>query len=443
MARCYAGDFGLTQYMPAAKPVSVLAAIGAVWALLLGIALLNLGDGLQATLLGVRAALERFPTPATGLLMSAFYVGFLVGSLATARTVERVGHIRVFGALASLASAAALVYSVFVTPSAWALLRFVSGVCFAGLYIVAESWLNDRASNETRGQLLSIYMLVTYGGIAAGQLLLNVAHPSGYQLFILTSVLISVALVPLLLSAGDAPGFEHATPLKARALYRLSPLGVVATALSGMSSAILFSMGPVYAEGIGLSVRDISYFMTAAVVGCLLLQWPVGRLSDRFDRRRVLACVTFLAALAAAVAVPAASASNAALLVAVACFGGLALPMYALAIAHANDFLEPGEMIAASGALVLASGVGAVLGPVSASALMQTTGANGFWWSLAAIHAFIGAFALYRMLRRAAKPLTDQGDYHPVAAHASAVAVDWTLESRAAAPAQDGDRVSD
>ncbi|MDH3715595.1 MAG: MFS transporter [Gammaproteobacteria bacterium] len=411
------------------NPSSIAAALGATWALLLGIGLLNLGDGLQATLLGVRAALESFPTTATGLLMSAFYIGFLAGSLFAPRSVERVGHIRVFGALASLASAAALIYSVFVTPWAWAVLRFVSGVCFAGLYIVAESWLNDRASNETRGQLLSVYMLVTFGGIAVGQLLLNVAHPGGYQLFILTSVLISVALVPLLLSAGGAPSFAQPAALSLRALYKLSPLGVLATALSGMSSAIFFSMGPVYAQGIGLSVRDISFFMTAAVLGCLVLQWPVGRLSDRLDRRRVLTGVTFLAALAAAVAIPAAVVSRDILLLAIACFGGLALPMYALAIAHANDSLEPEELVAASSGLVLASGVGAVLGPVSASAIMEVFGAQGFWWSLAAIHAFVGVFALYRMLRRSAKPLTDQGEFHPVSSRASMVAVEWTHDT--------------
>jgi len=411
------------------NPSSILAAIGATWALLLGIGLLNLGDGLQATLLGVRASIEAFPTTATGLLMSAFYVGFLIGSLFAPRSVERVGHIRVFGALASLASAAALIYSLFVTPLAWALLRFVSGVCFAGLYIVAESWLNDSATNQTRGQLLSVYMLVTFGGIAVGQLLLNVAHPSGYQLFILTSVLISAALVPLLLSAGGAPSFVQPAALSLRELYKLSPLGVVATALSGMSSAILFSMGPVYAQRIGLSVRDISFFMTAAVVGCLVLQWPIGHLSDRFDRRRVLTGVTFLATLAAAIAIPAATQSTGALLLAIGCFGGLALPMYALAIAHANDFLEPREMVAASSALVLASGIGAVLGPVSASAVMEVFGERAFWWSLICIHLLVGFFALYRMLRRSAKPLTDQGEYHPLSARASKVAVDWTHEA--------------
>lgn len=411
-------------------PASVLVAIGATWALLLGIALLNLGDGLQATLLGVRAALESFPTTATGLLMSAFYVGFLVGSLVAPRSVERVGHIRVFGALASLASAAALLYSLLVAPVAWAFLRFVSGVCFAGLYIVAESWLNDRASNENRGQLLSVYMLVTYAGIAAGQLLLNVAHPSGYVLFILTSVLISLALVPLLLSAGEAPGFARPDPITLRELFRVSPLGVIATALSGMSAAMLFSMGPVYGQAIGLSVRDISFFMTAAVVGCLVLQWPVGRLSDRFDRRRVLTGVTFLAALVAVLAIPAAVVSREMLLVAMACFGGLALPMYALAIAHSNDFLEPQAMVAASGGLVLASGIGAVLGPISAAALMDRLGAAGFWWSLAAIHILVGMFALYRMLRRAARPVADQGEFHPLSARASKVAVEWIHESQ-------------
>ena len=259
----------------AAKAGPLRLAVGATWVLLLGLTLLNLGDGLQATLLGVRASLEKFPTTATGILMSAFYVGFLVGSILTPGLVAKVGHVRVFGALASLASAAILIHALFVSPWTWSALRLISGFCFAGLYIVAESWLNERATNETRGQLLSIYMLVSYGGLALGQLLLNLADPTGHVLFVLVSVLISLALVPLLLSAGQAPDFTSTATLRLRDLYRLSPLGVIGTAAAGMSAAILFSMGPVYGEAIGLSVRDISFLMTAAVVGCVVLQWPI------------------------------------------------------------------------------------------------------------------------------------------------------------------------
>lgn len=407
---------------------SIWSALASTWALMLGVSLLMLGDGLQSTLIGVRASMEAFSTTTTGLLMSAFFVGFLGGSLFTPRMVARVGHIRVFGALASLASAAVLVHGVFVTPLAWTFLRLVSGLCFAGLYIVAESWLNERASNENRGKLLSVYMLVTYSSVAIGQLFMNIAHPRGYELFILTSVLISVALVPLLLSAGSAPHHAQPAALRMRDLYRISPLGVVGAAGSGMSAAILFSMGPVFAAGIGLTVKEISIFMTATVLGCIILQWPVGQLSDRLDRRRVLTGVTFVAAVAVALAVPATSSPQSLLLV-MGLFGGMSLPMYALSISHTNDQLEPEQMVAASGGLVLASGIGAVIGPLFAALLMERFGSQGFLWSLAGIHTLVGVFAIYRMVRRRAKPLAEQGDYYPVTTRASQVAVDWTHEA--------------
>ncbi len=389
--------------------------VASSWALFLGFAILMLGDGLQGTLLAVRASLEAFPTAATGAIMSTFYVGFLGGSLTAPRIVERVGHIRTFAALASLASAAILIHSLFVTPLTWAALRLFSGFCFAGLYVVTESWLNDRATNQTRGQLLSIYMLITYLGVGAGQLLLNLADPREHALFILTSVLISVAVVPLLLSARPAPSFETVSRVSLRQLYRISPLGVVGAAGTGMATAAFFGMGPVYAQSIGLSVARISLFMSAAIAGCLLLQWPIGHHSDRLDRRGVLTVVTALAAAAAVLAIPAARESSLWLLVLVAVFGGLSLPMYALCIAHANDFLEPEQMVAASGALVLASGVGAILGPVSASAVMTWFGADGFFWCLAVIHALLGLFAIYRMARRHARPIAEQSPFAPAA----------------------------
>ena len=417
-------DFAAGQNTEDPKQVPLWSALASSWALMLGVALLMLGDGLQATLIGVRATMEAFSTTATGLMMSAFYVGFLGGSLYAPRIVARVGHIRVFGALASLASAAVLIHGVFVGPLVWAFLRLVSGLCFAGLYIVAESWLNERATNETRGKLLSVYMLVTYASVAIGQLLMNVAHPLGYELFILTSVLISIALVPLLLSAGSAPRHEESTSLSIRDLYRISPLGVIGVAGAGMSSAILFSMGPVFAGNIGLSVKDISILMTVTVLGCIVLQWPVGQMSDRLDRRRVITGVTCVAGFAVALAVPVIDNTQSLLLV-MGLFGGMSLPMYSLLIAHANDQLEPEQMVAASSALVLASGIGAIAGPLFASVLMGEFGDAGFLWSLAVIHALIGVFAVYRMLRRPAKPLSEQGDYYPVTTRASQVAVDW------------------
>jgi MFS family permease len=392
--------------------------------LLFGFGILMLGDGLQSTLLGVRASLEGFPTTITGLIMSTFYVGFLAGALYSPRFVERVGHIRVFGALASVASASVLIHGIIVTPLAWSLLRLVSGFCLAGLYVVSESWLNDRASNKTRGTLLSVYMVVSYVGYAGGQLLLNAADPEGLELFILTSVLISFALVPLLLSAGPAPTFSSQSSLSLRSLYRISPLGVVGALATGMASAALFGFGPVYAESSGLSISQISFFMTAMLVGCTVLQWPIGRLSDALDRRLVITVVTFLAAGAAIAAVPISAMSTLPLLLLIAALGGLSIPLYSLSIAHANDYLEPEQMVAASSGLVLASGVGAILGPITASLSMTLFGPNGFFWWLAVIHIAMGLFALVRMVKRSAKPLADQGHYAPSTPHGSPVALE-------------------
>jgi MFS family permease len=240
--------------------------------------------------------MEAFPTTTTGLVMSMFYVGFLGGCIHVDRLVAHVGHVRTFGVLASIASAAVLVHAVFVDPVAWGFLRLASGYCFAGLYVVAESWLNARATNETRGQLLSIYMIVTYLGVGGGQLLLNTASPLGCELFILTSVLISLALVPLLMSAGPTGSVRQSTRVSLRELMRLSPLGTAGAFAVGITSGKLFSTGPVYAGTAGLSVADTSLFMAAAVTGTIILQWPIGRSSDVFDRRKVIALVTFAAA---------------------------------------------------------------------------------------------------------------------------------------------------
>ncbi|TNF89960.1 MAG: MFS transporter, partial [Gammaproteobacteria bacterium] len=339
------------------RPASFRAALLSSWAILLGFGILMLGDGLQGTLLAVRADLEGFSaTLTTGLVMSTFYAGFLLGSIMTPRITIKVGHIRVFAAYAALSSAAILVHAVFINVPVWIAMRLVSGFCFAGLYIVAESWLNDRASNETRGKLLSLYMVVTYIGVGAGQLLLNLADPVQFQLFILVSILISIAVVPLLLSAGSPPTFHDSVRISLAELFRLTPLGLVSMFAVGLVTATFFALGPVYAQRIGLSIRDTSYFMTAAVVGTVVLQGPIGALSDRFDRRKVLMLVTLLTATSAVICVPAEQVSTEVLFAAIALFGGLAFPLYSVCIAYTNDHLEPQQMIAASGALVLVSG---------------------------------------------------------------------------------------
>lgn len=405
------------------------AAIAASWALLLGIGLMMLGNGLQGSLLGIRASLEGFPTAVTGLVMSAYFVGFLAGSTLAPRLVKRVGHIRVFSALASLASASVLLHAVFLTPGIWSLARLVTGFSYAGLYVVAESWLNDRATNETRGQLLSIYMIITLGSMASGQLLLNLGDPGGYVLFILASVLVSLALVPISLTARPAPSFEAPSHVGLKQLYDISPLGVLGCLATGVANGAFVGMGAVYAENIGLSVAQISIFMAIAIVGGVIFQWPLGHLSDKFDRRRVITVVTFLAALFALIAVIASSISPWVLFVIVCLFGGLSFPMYSLCLAHTNDHLKPDQLVAASGTLVLVVGIGASFGPTTAAALMSIVGANGFFWWLAIVHAAIGVFAIYRMSKRAAPAVEEHTHLIPVSPPASPGGASLTLQT--------------
>lgn len=407
----------------------MLSAVGSVWALFLGIAFMMLGNGLQGTLLGVRATLEGFPTGVTGLVMTAYYLGFLAGSMLTPKIVERVGHIRVFAALASIASASVLVHAVLIDPWTWGAMRLATGFSYAGLYVVSESWLNDRSTNETRGQILSVYMIVMLGGLALGQLLLNVGDPGNFELFILISVLVSVALVPIALTASPAPSFDAPTPVGLRELYRVSPLGVVGGMGNGMASGMLFGMGAVYAQLAGMTVGQVSLFMALMFVGAMLLQWPIGRISDVLDRRKVILAV---ASLASAVFLAVALMPGLPVWIVLASafvFGGLALPMYSLCGAHLNDHLEPRQMVAASGGYVLMNGLGASLGPVTASAAMTSAGPVGFFLALALIHCGIGLFAVWRMMRRPAVPLAEQGPFVAMPQRGSPIAATLNPET--------------
>ena len=402
-----------------ASATSLSSALKSSWALLLGFGILMLGDGLQNTLLAVRADQEGYTATTTGLIMSSFYLGFLCGSILTPRIMVKVGHIRVFAALAALASAAILIHAVFVNVPVWISLRLVSGFCFAGLYVVAESWLNERATNETRGKLLSLYMLATYMGVGIGQLFLNLADPKDFQLYILTSVLISIAVVPLLLSASDSPNFSASVTIKLKELYKISPLGVISMFMEGLTTATFFALGPLYGQRLGLSIAETSYFMAAAVAGVVVFQWPIGAISDRFDRRKILTIVSFLTAVAAYACIALSGESVAVLFLSIAIFAGLALPLYSICIAHTNDNLEPNQMIAASGTLVLIGGIGAIIGPATVAFAMDKFGNNAFFWCMGGAHLATTLFAIYRMTKRSATPLEKQGSVTPTGMHAA------------------------
>jgi MFS family permease len=384
------------------------------WALLFGIAILMLGHGLQGTLLGVRASIEQFSSAVTGIVMSGYYIGLLLGSFSTPQLVARVGHVRVFAALLSLGSTAVLFHALFVEPVAWFLMRLLTGCCFAGAFIVAESWLNGSTSNETRGRLLSLYMVIQMGGLAAGQFLLNLADPRGFALFILVSALISIAAVPMLLTAMAAPVVATPRDIGLRELYRLSPLGVVGVVGIGVAHSALYSMGPVYATDMGLSLAAISTFMAAVILGGVVFQVPVGRVSDRLDRRWVITAVCLLTAVVALPPALVPDLPTASLFPGFFLIGGLSLPLYALCVAHTNDFLSPEQMVGASSALILGYGLGAAVGPTLAASGMQFLGPMGYPLFLGVAHGAIGLFALYRMTRRPTVPAEERGAYMPL-----------------------------
>jgi MFS family permease len=374
------------------------------WPLLAGMGILMLGAGLLSTLLGLRATLEGFPTPVTGLVMSGYYVGYLAGTQLAPRLLRQVGHVRVFAALAALASVAALAFAAWVHPIPWGIMRLITGVCFAGIYVVAESWLNHRASRSNRGRLLALYMLVLYVGLGGAQFLLLLSSPQVEAPFMLVSALISLAMVPIVASAQPTP--EPAVPrrVRYRELYQHSPLAVVAVAVSGVISSIVFSMGPVYARLSGADTRGVAEFMAVSILAAVLTQYPVGRLSDRMDRRTVIAGACMVATLVAATIELLSPHPRWLFLVLTGLFSGSALTLYSLAVSHINDKLEPSQMVAASSRLLLINGTAAASGPTLAGSLMAVFGPRAYFGTLGTLTLALALYDLWRKTRRGPVP---------------------------------------
>lgn len=397
------------------------------WALFLGILLLMLGNGLQGSLLGIRGSLEGIDSATLGVVMSAYFVGFLAGSWYAPTLIRRVGHVRVFAALGSLASAAFILYAVNVAPASWFVLRLVVGFCFAGVYVVAESWLNHSATNDTRGQTLSMYLIVQMSGMVLGQLLLNAADPAGYNLFVLISVLVSISFAPILLSTSPTPHHESSRSMTLGRLIQISPLACIGMLLLGGVFAILFAMSSVYATLIGLSVAATSAFITAIFLGGVVSQYPIGWLSDRMDRRWLICGTAGVGALAC-VAALFANANIQYLTVCAFIVGGVASPLYGLLLSYANDYLEPEDMAAASSGFLFINGTGAVAGPVIVGTAMENAGPSSFFSILAMLLVSISVYGLWRMTRRDTIDVEEQAPHVSVTSRTSAYTTTLALE---------------
>ncbi len=398
------------------------------WALLLGILLLMVGNGVQGTLLGIRGGIEGFSTFEMSVVMAGYFAGFLGGSRMTPWMIRRVGHVRVFAALGSFISAVLILYPTIAEPWAWAILRVIIGFSFSGVYVTAESWLNNAASNENRGKALSLYLIVQMLGIITAQGILVLGDPSGFVLFVIPSVLVSIAFAPILLSVNPTPAFETTKGMSLRELFHISPLGCVGVLVLGGVFSAQFGMAAVFGTQAGLSVAEISLFVAMFYIGGLVLQYPIGWISDRMDRRILIIAVSGVGGVGAALPLLGLGGYEM-LLVAAFFLGGSTNPLYGLLIAYTNDFLEPDDMPAASAGLIFINGMGAIAGPVVTGWVMGVVGPQGFFLYIGILLIMLVAYGFWRMSRRASRPVAEQGAFVDVAPQASVVAADMVPEA--------------
>ena len=396
------------------------------WALLFGMFLLMLGNGLQGTLLGVRGSIEGMSPQTMSWVMTGYFVGFLFGSQLTPNMIRRVGHVRVFAALGSLVSACLILYAAWTNPYFWFLLRIIVGFCFSGIYVVAESWLNDSSSNETRGQTLSAYLIVQMMGIVLAQAVLNFADPSGYMLFIIISVVVSLSFAPILLSVSPAPQFQTSKRMTLSQLWSISPLGVVGQFFLGAIFAALFGMASVYGTERGLTVKDISLFVAAIYFGGMILQYPIGWVSDRMDRRVLIFIVCSIGTFFSF----AANLSDNFIWLLIVAFiiGGVSNPLYSLYIAYTNDYLGHDDMASASGGLIFLTGIGAIFGPSIVGWLLDAYGAASYFWFIGTVMAIMGSYALYRMTQTSSTAVEDTSTYAPITPTSTPIAMEIAQE---------------
>ncbi len=394
----------------------MLHIVVSILSLLLATAILLFGVGLQGTLIALRAGVEGFPIDTTGLIMAAYFIGYVVGTYVCPWLIRQFGHIRSYAILATIASAAAVAFPLFIFPPVWFLLRMATGLCLVGLFIVIESWLNEISPGESRGRFFAVYMLTTLLAMAFGQFLLLAGDVHKFDLFAITTILISLALVPVAMTRVRQPEPIESPPLRFATLYRNSPLGVIGTLVAGVVNGAFWGMGPIFASGIGLNELDIALFISLTVIGGALLQWPVGMLSDRLDRRSVL---TASALFGGGVALlmhyllgpyP----GNLVPLGGGFIFGAFAFSLYALSVAHVNDRLEAGQALDGARGLLQLYGIGAAIGPMSAGYIMQHLGATSLLLFFAACMLLFGLFALYRMYTSEATPPEEQVEYMPM-----------------------------
>ena len=392
----------------------MITLVSSIFSLLLGIGIILIGSGFLGTLVGLRAVLENFSEVVIGLIMSAYFLGFIAGAYVCPPIINRVGHIRAFAVMATVAASAVLMHAIVINPWAWVVLRLVTGICSVGLYMVIESWLNAQSTNQQRGQVFALYMTVNMLAMAAGQTLLLLNKVDSFVPFAIIAILFSLGLVPVALTWMNEPQPISTPSLRMAYLYGKAPLGVLGTLIAGLQLGAFWGMGAVFGKGIKLPDSWIATFMSAAIMGGAVLQIPIGRMSDTRDRRSVLLIVSIAGAIAAAAAFALAEWSSTALVICIFLFGGFTFPIYALSVAHMNDHLNANEVLEATSGLLLTYGIGATLGPTFAGALMATFGPLMLLLYFCAMLVVLAVVCRYFMSLRPPVATGNKGEFVPM-----------------------------
>lgn len=373
------------------------AAVASVWAVIVTIAFVQLANGLQTSLLGVRAGIEAFPAWAIGLIMACYYLGYSVAPLTSRRIIGRIGHVLTMTVGAALAALVIVMHAYLVTPVGWAILRAISGFSLSSLYVGAESWIHDRVENANRGRVFSIYIIAQMIGMTGSQLLLSAGNPASAFPFVLAGSLFAISCFPVLYARSSAPDHAPPEPFGLGKLFSVAPLGVLATVLAGVSWSIVFTFGPVYAQRHGFSLYQVSLFMAVAMIGGGITQFPMGWLSDAMGRRRTIALMSVGGLAVSLFGLKASGDGFVAQCVASFLVGALIFPVYAISAAHTNDAITPQNRVSAAAGLVLLFGVGSIFGPLLSGTLMSVIGTEGYYVVLAAtLAASLAAAAVTR-----------------------------------------------
>jgi MFS family permease len=382
--------------------------------LLSGLGILLGGVGLLGTVVGLRATTAGFANLQIGLVMAGYYAGYIIGTLFVPRLIRNVGHVRCFAAFAALSAAASLGFGLLVDPALWFVLRILSGICVVGIYMVVESWLNEQSAGPHRGRIFSIYMMSTLIALGAGQFLLLAGDTSELTLFALSAILISLGVVPVAITRVTEPQIDVVVPVQLKQLAQISPLGMVGALSSGIVIGAFWGMAPVFGQRLDLNDGDIALLMSSTILGGVLLQWPIGHISDRIDRRTVLILTSFAAAIASGTIGYIAIHQHTGLIVSSFLYGGLMFTLYSISVAHTNDHLVAGQVLEATRGLLLVFGIGALFGPILAGLAMRILGPAGLPVMSATIATALALFGVFRITRRAAPALEEQAEFVPM-----------------------------